>query len=93
MVSDTLALQHEALPGEPLLAPVMRDGVLLRPLPALADIRACAAAQIAAMPAELRYLTPAAPYPVAVSEALRELARQIDAGLWPGVALSDADLE
>lgn len=54
--TDTIGLVDEDLPGERLLQPVIRDGRLLAPLPALPDVRRRAAAQIAALPAELRAL-------------------------------------
>lgn len=78
MMGDTLTLQHDVLPGEALLQPVMRGGRLLAPSPPLREIRAYAQAQLAALPQPVRALTAAAPYPVAVSDALRVLARQVD---------------
>lgn len=78
MSGDTLALQLEMFPGTSLMHPVMRGGRLLAALPPLEDIRALARTQIAALPARLRALSVAEPYPVAVSDNLRELARQVD---------------
>ena len=75
---DTLALQHERIAGTPLLQPVMRGGMLLAPLPSLPEIRAHAQAQIASLPPALRALSAAPPYPVAVSDALQQLAQQVD---------------
>lgn len=78
MAGDTLALQHEPMPGEALLQPVVRGSMLLAPSPPLAEIRAYAQAQLAALPPSLRALTAEAPYPVAASDGLRDLARQVD---------------
>jgi nicotinate phosphoribosyltransferase len=78
MVGDTLTLQHDVLRGEALMQPVIRGSMLLAPPPPLREIRAYAQSQLAALPASLRALTAAAPYPVAVSPALRDVARQAD---------------
>lgn len=78
IVADTLGLQHEALPGQALLQPVIRGGKLLAPPPPLSAIRAHAHAQIGALPAALRALAPAAPPEVTVSPALQALAHQVD---------------
>jgi nicotinate phosphoribosyltransferase len=71
-VGDTIARHDERLPGEPLLECVMRDG---RRLPAgrvdTAGARAHAAARLERLPAALRALGPAAPYPVDISPALQ----------------------
>lgn len=68
---DTIALAGEELPGEPLLRQVMAAGRRILPRPALAASRQEAASRIAALPAPLRGLLPAArAYPVAVSAAL-----------------------
>lgn len=69
---DTIARHDERLAGRPLLAPVMRHG---QRLPAGSDslrtARDRAAAEIAALPANLRSLTQAQPpYPVEMSTAL-----------------------
>ncbi len=76
---DVLSLEGDAQPGTPLLAPVLRAGELVAPLPALAQIRAHAQAQIAALPDALRALDePAAQYDVVVAPALRALADEVD---------------
>jgi nicotinate phosphoribosyltransferase len=79
MTGDTLSLEGDAPPGTPLLSPVMRDGRRLAPSPPLGAVREYALAQLAALPPALRSLADAAPYPVAVAEPLRMLARQVDA--------------
>ncbi|MDE3075761.1 MAG: nicotinate phosphoribosyltransferase, partial [Chloroflexota bacterium] len=76
---DVIALNGEAVPGEPLLREVMRDG---RRLPAgresLEEARERAQAEVAALPDRLRALTPAQPpYPVEVSPGLREAERRL----------------
>jgi nicotinate phosphoribosyltransferase len=67
---DTIALAEEHLPGEPLLQPVLRAGDLCALLPPLAEIRARAADQLAALPEAARRLDNPAPFPVGISEAL-----------------------
>jgi nicotinate phosphoribosyltransferase len=75
---DTLGLQHESHPGEPLLKPVMRDGRRLSQPPTLQSCRARCAEQLARLPAALRGLAPAAPWPVEISAPLRTLAAECD---------------
>ena len=75
---DTLRLADETGDGIPMLAPVMRAGRRVAALPTLAASRAHAQAQVAALPAALRELDPAAPYEVEVSAALRALADEVD---------------
>ena len=65
-------------PGEPLLAPVMHGGRRIEPRPTLADARRRAAVQLEALPSSLRSLDRSAVYRVDVSEALAELAREVD---------------
>ena len=82
MHADLLTLadeSHAALAGTPMLRPVMRGGKRTAPLPTLEEARAHARAQIAALPPALRGLGPAPAYPVAVSDALRRTAQQVDA--------------
>jgi nicotinate phosphoribosyltransferase len=77
MAGDVLALEEEPPPGahtESLLRLVMREGELLRPSPALPDIRRHCAGQLATLPDELKRLDRHGEYPVAVSPGL--LARQ-----------------
>jgi nicotinate phosphoribosyltransferase len=78
MLGDTLTLQHDDMVGEPLLQPVIRGSMLLAPSPPLPEIRAYAQAQIAGLPPALRALSMAPPYPVAVSDALQQLAQRVD---------------
>jgi nicotinate phosphoribosyltransferase len=77
---DVLAVAEEPAPagaGASLLQPVMRGGELVRPHPALAEVRRWCAEQVAALPDEVRRLRGHAEYPVRQSEALR--LRQADA--------------
>ena len=77
---DRVALQDEQLPGEPLLIEVMRNGVPVRPAPALSEIRAYCRGELQALPAAVRALAPeAGSYPVVISDALQSLARSLDA--------------
>ena len=75
---DTLTLEGDPQPGTPLLEPVMAAGRRLAATPSLAMARAHAASQLARLPPALRSLDNAAPYPVEVSPALRQLALQVD---------------
>jgi len=71
---DLLATADEPPPAGavPLLAPVMAGGEILPPRPSLAQIRERAAAQVAALPEEVRRLSGAGTYPVEISAPLRE---------------------
>ena len=77
--ADALTLADEPCAGTPLLAPVMRGGRLIAPLPTLAESRAYAAGQLAALPEPLRSLDAGPAYPVEVSARLRALAAEVDA--------------
>lgn len=79
MLRDILARDSEAVPGAPLLQPVMRAGRRIGPLPPLNDIRAHTLDQLEALPERLRVLERAAqPYEVAVSEGMRALTEEVD---------------
>jgi nicotinate phosphoribosyltransferase len=80
-VRDILAKHDEALPGRPLLCKVMESG---RRLPAghvdLNEARDRAQEELARLPDRIRALAPAAPpYPVEVSEALKQAQARIRA--------------
>jgi nicotinate phosphoribosyltransferase len=79
MTGDTLALAGDEAGGVPLLEPVLRGGVRVGPQPSLEALRQRARTQIAALPARLRALAPAPPYPVEIAESLRALAAAVDA--------------
>lgn len=73
MTHDLIACADEALPGEPLLEPVMKAGARVGAVDEdLKAVRARAAQQIALLPASVRALEPARPpYPVELSAGLR----------------------
>ncbi|MCG8546310.1 MAG: nicotinate phosphoribosyltransferase [Alphaproteobacteria bacterium] len=79
MVGDTIALESEAVDGEPLLAPVIRHGRLVAPLPTLDESRERAVENLAALPEPLRRLEEGVPYAVEISAGLRALAARMDA--------------
>jgi len=82
MAADTIAVDGEALAGEPLLQPVMRSGVRLDAPPDLDTIRARAQAQRTALPDALQRVEtdPESAYPVYISESLeRERERLLAA--------------
>jgi nicotinate phosphoribosyltransferase len=81
MAGDTLSVETDSQPGEPLIEPVMRNGRRIAPSPTLADIRARAARDLAHLPEPLRRLEPGATYPVTVADALRRLAAEVDSRL------------
>jgi len=79
LARDVLALESEAATGESLLQPVLRAGRRLAPSPALADVRAHAARELARLPEALRALRASGPaYEVVVTPALRALADDVD---------------
>jgi nicotinate phosphoribosyltransferase len=80
---DVIGLAGEELDGQALLETRMRGGARVTDQPEeLAAARRRAAEQLASLPAAIRALAPAeAPYPVEVSEALAECARQVSVGL------------
>lgn len=79
MMGDTLAAQHENLPGQTLLQPVVWGSMRVDPDPSLQDIRTHVRKQIAALPPGLRSLSVTETYPVTVSQSLHALAEQVDA--------------
>lgn len=79
MVGDTIALESEAVDGAPLLAPVIRHGRLIAPLPTLDESRERAVENLAALPEPLRRLEEGGPYAVEISAGLRDLAAHMDA--------------
>jgi nicotinate phosphoribosyltransferase len=75
--ADTIGLVDEDLPGEQLLQPVIRAGRLIDALPALPDSRRRAAAQIAALPAEVRALRDPKELPPQLSPLLSALEEEM----------------
>jgi nicotinate phosphoribosyltransferase len=74
---DTIGLADEDLPGERLLVPVIRSGRLVEPLPALADVRRRAAAQLAALPERTLALADPEPTPPRLSARLSALEKEL----------------
>ena len=82
-LADTISLNGEVIGGDPLLVPVMRNGqrtaVGNEPLDAA---RERAAGQLERLPHPLRRLEPAdPPYPVGISEHLRQERQHVIARL------------
>jgi nicotinate phosphoribosyltransferase len=73
MDGDVIAAEGEEVDGEPLLAPAMREGEIVR-RESLSEIRSRASAQLAALPEPLRRPEEERPppYPVRYSERLYE---------------------
>jgi len=61
-----------------LIQPVMREGRRLASPPALTDVRARVADELARLPEHLRRLQESPPYQVRVAQALRDLAKACD---------------
>jgi nicotinate phosphoribosyltransferase len=78
MAYDVLTLADDPQDGTALIQPVMREGRRLAPAPALADVRARVADELARLPEHLRRLEDGPPYQVRVSQALRDLAKACD---------------
>jgi nicotinate phosphoribosyltransferase len=78
---DILTTLDDCGQGEPLLQPVMKDGVRLASAPSLTDLRRHTATQLAHIPESLRTIATAPPYEARVSPALQALANAVDHGL------------
>lgn len=90
MVSDVITLRDDAREeGEPLLVEVMRGGRAVENAGALSRARECFTEELKRLPVGLRELTPAAEYPVAVSERLAALAGEI---AWRLAGMSEREL-
>lgn len=79
-VKDVIARADEALPGRPLLRPMMRGGKRLEEARVdLQAARAYAQQEIARLPERVRALTPAdPPYPVEISRGLVQLQEEVE---------------
>lgn len=75
--TDTIDLATNIEPGAPLLIPAMRRGKVLAVHPPLQHIRNVVMQQVASLPAPLRSLEPAPPYPVTISKPLQQLAARL----------------
>jgi len=78
MAGDVLTLEYAPQGGEPLLRPVMRAGRRLSPSTPLSVIRRHAATELARLPEPLRQLRVEPPYPVAIAQALHDMAAMVD---------------
>jgi nicotinate phosphoribosyltransferase len=81
IAEDLLAAADEPAPGpgwRALLAPVMRAGAPVAPLPDLETARAHAAEELATVPEACRPLDDARPLEAGVSDRLRALAERVD---------------
>lgn len=85
-VRDFIGRRDEVLPGQPLLRKVMEGGEVLEGgIESLEAIRERARREVAALPERLRRLEPAdPPYPVTLSEGLRELQAAVAARVTGG---------
>ena len=79
MRGDVLSLESDRHDGEALVAPVMRGGKRVAPVPTLAEIRERAKRELARLPEPLRRLEAGAAYPVEISAKLKALAAEMDA--------------
>ena len=79
MQGDVLSLENDQREGEPLIQPFMTKGQRVSAREALDKLRGRALDQIKRLPKPLRTLEYAPEYPVIVSNAIRELAREVDA--------------
>jgi nicotinate phosphoribosyltransferase len=79
MLNDVVTDVEEAREGRALLHEVMRHGRRLSPPPPLSAIRDYAAQELASLPQALRELRHEPPYPVLISQTLRDLADSLDA--------------
>jgi nicotinate phosphoribosyltransferase len=77
MARDTISLADDRQEGEPLLVPAMREGRRIG-AQTLAQGRERVAGELARLPEPLCALAQAAPYPVAVADALKRLAADVD---------------
>jgi nicotinate phosphoribosyltransferase len=77
---DLLTLYTDCEPesqGEPLLRPILINGILVEPYPALENLRAYATSAVAKLPAALLSLEPSPEHPVKISVPLSTLADEI----------------
>ena len=79
MAGDMLSLEGDKVEGDRLIKRFMRAGSRASASEALEKIRERALAQIRRLPRALLTLDHAPEYPVTVSEAVRSLAREVDA--------------
>jgi nicotinate phosphoribosyltransferase len=78
MAGDTISLATDTQEGEPLLVPVMREGRRIGLAQTLAQGRERVARELERLPAPLRGLDRAEPHRVAIGDALKQLAADVD---------------
>lgn len=76
---DILSVEGDRLEGESLITPVMKGGRRLSPAESLQQSRQRALCELKRLPESLKSLEAAPPYTVTVSEALKNLAVEVDA--------------
>ena len=73
-IEDRITRWNESISeGHPLLIPIIQDGELVYDFPNLHDIQTLMRAELKKLPDSHKYLTGAAPYPVALDPVLRKL--------------------
>jgi nicotinate phosphoribosyltransferase len=75
---DVLALDGEQLPGRPLLAPVLDNGVVTARLPELNEIREHCRREIDALPPDARRMLDPKPRGIKRSDALSSLRATLE---------------
>jgi len=78
LVDDTVGLETEFVPGQPLLQPVMVAGRRCCPAWTLAHMRQQLRSQLASLPPRVRALTAAVQPPVRISAGVTRLAAVVD---------------
>ncbi len=78
MATDVLTLADDPQVGTALIQAVMREGRRLASAPTMDELRKHAAEELGRLPEHLRGLHDGPPYPVKVSQPLRDLAKAVD---------------
>jgi nicotinate phosphoribosyltransferase len=78
MAGDLLSLEEDPAEGERLIEPVMRQGRRVGAQESLMEVRQRTLRELDRLPEPLKRLERVGEYPVAVSDALRKLAREVD---------------
>jgi nicotinate phosphoribosyltransferase len=78
MAGDVLTLASDQLDGEALIQPVMRAGRRIAPPVPLNQSRAGALRELSRLPEALKQLERGPEYPVRISQAIQQLAREVD---------------
>ena len=73
-----MTLEADQLDGEALIQPVMRAGRKIAPPVSLRALRARALRELNRLPEALKPLERGAEYPVRISPAIQQLAREVD---------------